>query len=406
MCVFRSVSGLRPRRMHRAVDISSPGQLVVDNGRPAASTCERVPVTRSPAVDDSEPLERVPAPDVMLGPATRLLWRTHDAIHLELGGQAVIVTRLPQPVIDRIASSAPRRRGARVPASSTDGDSREALVELAARGYLWNRPAGSDDPRLRPPAPRLSGELTALAGRHGDRAAEVLAARSRASVAVHGNPRPGVQVASLLAAAGVGRVWCVTRGSARLSHAAPGGVQPGDEGSELASVTCAAIERAAPEVDTTPLPIDERPDLTILVLDGPHDEERRTALHADGAAHLSVTTGPGGGVVGPLVLPGLTSCLRCADRHRSDRDESWPALAAQLSVPRRHGASCDVASAAILGGTAAAQALAFLDGDEVACIDGTIEFNPPDWRLRRRSWSPHPTCGCGGAERSSVSWAE
>jgi nicotinamidase-related amidase len=38
----------------------------------------------------------------------------------------------------------------------------------------------------------------------------------------------------------------------------------------------------------------------------------------------------GTGLVGPLVIPGVTSCLRCADLHRSDRDAAWPALAAQL----------------------------------------------------------------------------
>ena len=32
----------------------------------------------------------------------------------------------------------------------------------------------------------------------------------------------------------------------------------------------------------------------------------------------------------PLVIPGVTSCLRCADLHRSDRDAAWPAVAAQL----------------------------------------------------------------------------
>ncbi|MBE7187972.1 MAG: thiamine biosynthesis protein ThiF, partial [Jatrophihabitans endophyticus] len=214
-----------------------------------------------------------------------------------------------------------------------------------------------------------------------------------------GQPRLGAQVAVLLAAAGVGRVWCATRGSARLAHAAPGGVSPRDEGFELGDVVRAAVARAAPEVDTTPLPLDERPDLTLLVLDGPYDEDRRAGLHADGAAHLCLTAGPDGGVVGPLVLPGLTSCLRCADLHRADRDAAWPLLAAQLRVPRRYGTSSEVACAAVISGTATAQALAYLDGDDPACLDGTIEFHPPDWRLRRRTWVPHPACGCGG-------WAE
>lgn len=38
-------------------------------------------------------------------------------------------------------------------------------------------------------------------------------------------------------------------------------------------------------------------------------------------------------LVGPLVIPGRTSCLQCADLHRTDRDAAWPAVATQLRVP-------------------------------------------------------------------------
>ncbi len=53
-------------------------------------------------------------------------------------------------------------------------------------------------------------------------------------------------------------------------------------------------------------------------------------LHATGVPHLPVRVRDGVGLVGPLVIPGMTSCLGCADLHRSDRDAAWPALAAQL----------------------------------------------------------------------------
>ena len=53
-------------------------------------------------------------------------------------------------------------------------------------------------------------------------------------------------------------------------------------------------------------------------------------LHAARMPHLPVRVRDGAGLVGPLVLPGVTSCLRCADLHRSDRDAGWPAVAAQL----------------------------------------------------------------------------
>ena len=53
-------------------------------------------------------------------------------------------------------------------------------------------------------------------------------------------------------------------------------------------------------------------------------------LHDARVPHLPVRVRDGTGLVGPLVIPGVTSCLGCADLHRSDRDAAWPAVAAQL----------------------------------------------------------------------------
>lgn len=329
--------------------------------------------------------------EFVLGPATRLLWRSPDTVHLELGSEAVLVEGLPLPVLSRIASREPAG-----PPAAVDATTSEALHELADAGYLWARrpdPAEPDD-RLIPPAPRLAGELTSLAARHGESAAELLDARRHTRVTVYGHGRAGSHLAALLAAAGVGRVHCSAAGPVRLFHPAPGGVEPREEGLDLAAAADAAIRRAAPEVDTTPLPIGEMPDLTVLAVDTPVGENRRAALHAARAAHLVVSVGVDYGVVGPLVLPGLTSCLRCADLHRRDRDPAWAALAVQLSTTRRYGPSSDVAVATMVVGAAAIQALTFLDGGEPACIDGTLEIRLPDWRLRRRSWGAHPDCDC------------
>ncbi|MDQ1531173.1 MAG: hypothetical protein QOE37_1278 [Microbacteriaceae bacterium] len=46
--------------------------------------------------------------------------------------------------------------------------------------------------------------------------------------------------------------------------------------------------------------------------------------------HLPVVFGGQSALLGPLVLPGETPCLRCADEHRLDAEPAWPALAAQL----------------------------------------------------------------------------
>jgi hypothetical protein len=344
--------------------------------------CKVVPVPAQPA----------DAVDLALGPATRLLWRGPDSVHLELGSRAVVVTGLDAEVIRQVAS--PTRRSDIVDCDEPSG---HALTSLAEAGYLWPRRDGPDDDRLAVSAPRLAGELAAVAARHGERAAEVLGARRQAAVAVFGPSRVAPHLAALLAAAGVGRVHCTAPGAATLRQAVPGGVTPGDEGVEFTLAADAAVRRAAPDVDTTPLSVGTPPDLTVLALDAPADTEQLRGLHAARAAHLAVSLGVDYGVVGPLVVPGLTCCLHCTDLHRRDRDPAWSALAVQLAIPRRHGPASDGAVATIIAGVAALQALMFLDGGEPACIDGTVELRLPDWRLRRRSWPIHPECECTAA---------
>ena len=337
-----------------------------------------------------------------LAPATRLLWRARNSVQLEMGDRAMIVDGLPPATIAAFTAR-PRSDGSAPAAVPAGGEEHAALAELTGSGFVWQRSAaeGSAAPdapvdlRRTPPTPRLAGELAALSARAGERASELLSARRQASVVVHGRHAAAIQLATVLAAAGVGRVRCTATGSARLAHAAPGGIGPGDEGRDLATAAEAALRRAAPGVDTTPLPLDDVADLTILAGGRPVDDDRRAALHAANAAHLAMSVSAYSGVVGPLVLPGLTSCLRCADLHRRDRDPAWPTLAVQLTVAREQPAELAVATTIV--GVAAIQTLAFLDGDEPACIDGTLEVHLPDWRVRRRSWPPHPECGCGPA---------
>lgn len=118
-------------------------------------------------------------------------------------------------------------------------------------------------------------------------------------------------------------------------------------------------------------------------------------LHAAGTAHLPVRVRDGTGLVGPLVIPGVTSCLRCADLHRSDRDPAWPAIATQLS---RTVGSADRAT--ILG--TAALALREIHhvlraqpgGAPPATLDTTLEFDVEAGEVAARRWSRHPHCEC------------
>lgn len=368
-----------------------------------------------------------PLPDRILHPAARALWRPDSTLQLEVGGRAVIIqgpgvesvrrivgrrpgqppgTRSTAPAVRPAPTSDAATTGAEAAPGSTDGatDEVEVVHALTEAGYLW--PAddpdspGSEPPGLllAPPRPRLAGELRAMTVRHGERAAELLNARRHVSVLVQGDNRAGPLVAALLAAAGVGRV-CVqetTRTSrpVRMHQALPGGIGPGDEGRPFGAAASAAVQRAAPDADLRRPGPDEAPDLVLLAYDEPIDPDHRAALHAYGHAHLAIRLAADHGVVGPLVVPGLTSCLRCADLHRLDRDPAWTALAVQLTTPPPTGSPSPVTLAATLAGVAAGQALAYLDGEQPATIDGTLEQHLPDWRLRRRSWPVHPDCDC------------
>lgn len=324
-------------------------------------------------------------PSVVLNPAVRVLWRSSDSVSLELGPDAVVLDGVDREFVHGLLHGT---ASATVPA------------ELLDTGFLWRHDVENSpeepatDDRLASPSPRLAGELLALAARHGEQAAELLAARRWSYVAVSGAGRAGALVAAALAAAGVGRVRCTDDGVARLHHALPGGLAPRDEGRPLPAATESAILRAAPGTETTAPSPGERPDLVVLAVDEPLDEQRRRTLHADGTAHLQVAVAPGRGSVGPLVLPGLTSCLRCADLHRRDRDPQWPLLAAQLCVPPRPEHAGDVATALSVAAAAVVQVLAFLDGEHPDTVDGSLELQLPDRRLRRRSRPPHVDCDC------------
>lgn len=317
-----------------------------------------------------------------LSPAGHVLWRSHRSVQFEIGRHRVIVDGLSEAAVRGLLDAA-----------TPDAPELVALRrELGDRGYLW-----PDDESFAPPAPRLAGELTALAARYGQHASDVLADRGLRSVVVQGSGRSAALVAALLGAAGVGRVHVLDRDPVRLLHGIPGGVGPGDEGAVHTDAAAAAVLRAAPEVDVAPPALGEQPDLVVLAMDDPVDSDCRDALHARNVAHLTVATTPAGGVVGPLVVPGMTSCLACADLQRRDRDGAWPALAAQLTVPRRHRRTGEVAVCATVAGLAAGQALAFLDGEQPGTLEGTLELSAPDWRIRRRSWAAHPECACMSA---------
>jgi hypothetical protein len=137
-----------------------------------------------------------------------------------------------------------------------------------------------------------------------------------------------------------------------------------------------------------------RVDLTVVVADGPEVDRLVTDhLLRHDQPHLLVRSLGDTVWVGPLVVPGRTSCVRCADLTRRDADPEWPMLLAQLGRLR-------LAVPDLLAGwaasVAAAQALAFLSGRVPEAAGATLELTA-DLRTELRTWPAHRECGCGWA---------
>jgi bacteriocin biosynthesis cyclodehydratase domain-containing protein len=125
-------------------------------------------------------------------------------------------------------------------------------------------------------------------------------------------------------------------------------------------------------------------------------------LHDAGVSHMPVRIRDGTGLVGPLVIPGTTSCLSCADLHRSDKDSAWPALAAQL---RESVGSADRATLLATAALALTQvdrvirAVREPNGPEhsaepLPTLNTTLEFDVKTGSTISRRWTKHPRCEC------------
>jgi hypothetical protein len=259
------------------------------------------------------------------------------------------------------------------------------LVDLAAGDLL----AADAGPAA---AARTAPELPAASVRPGG-----WRTRRQAAVVVDGATRVGTPLAAMLAASGVGRVTVRDTGLAVAGDAVVGGLSAADEGRPRALAAADAVRRASPLTDLRPLPTDAAADLVVLARPWAASDPLAAGVHRSGVPHLVATVRGETGVVGPLVVPGVTSCLQCADLHRRDADPRWPRLAAQLtgSEPPPSGATI---TCLLTAATAALQVLAYLDGAAApGVLAATVELHPPHLTPRVRRWPAHPGCACGAA---------
>lgn len=345
-------------------------------------------------------------------PALRRVWRDPETVQIGLDPERALVLTGLDPALRLIVEDL-------TGGQTQDAQTQDALLDAAlARGAN-----GQDTHRLFRllseggaliDAESAAGALDGLGPAERERLAPDLAARSlvtrgldggaadlrrrrATSVSVFGAGRVGASVATLLASAGVGRVNVFDPCITRPTDLAPAGLSGRDIGRARAAGAARAAAAAGPSTEVGTVGdarTAERPDIAVLAPDDEPDRALADALVRAGVPHLVVRIREARAILGPFVLPGESSCVRCHDLHRAARDPLWPRVLDEVLATPCVAPACDVVLATDIAAHAVLHLLAFLDGTRPASVDATVEMTLPAGRLRRRSWSAHPSCGC------------
>lgn len=255
---------------------------------------------------------------------------------------------------------------------------RTADPDPAPRAQSPGSPPGT--PPGTPPGPGVdAGDVAALAHRAGDDLAAPLARRAAGVVEV-------------LPAGGAGAIAVAAD---LVSLLAAAGCRPRVVAPEV-DVPCRPRARPAAARDTAgPVQV-----LGVLVVLGEPRREEADRWLREGTPHLVLRLTEGDALLGPLVVPGRTACLRCVDAHLTDVDPVWPLLVRQYADacarPRDDALPepCDPVLARLAASWTARDVLTHLEGGSPSTLSTTVRFGPELSALETQTWSRHPGCGC------------
>lgn len=187
---------------------------------------------------------------------------------------------------------------------------------------------------------------------------------------------------------------------------APGRVTVlGNLGPEV-GVDPAAFVRAAgltlhPGLDSTvPEASRNLGDAALVLSRGELDRDRLDPLMRTGTPHLPIRFVDGTAVLGPLVVPGSTACLRCLDAHRAEEDPAHYAVLRRYveasSRPRPDGVPdpLDPLLATLLVCWGIHDLAAHLAGQRPATWSATVTVDDKLCGLTATRWLRHPACRC------------
>ena len=136
-------------------------------------------------------------------------------------------------------------------------------------------------------------------------------------------------------------------------------------------------------------------DLVVVATDHEPARSRIDGLMHQGVPHLWVCIRDLVGVIGPFVIPGHTTCLRCVDAARTDRDPAWPALLDAAAARPLPVTASDPVLGSLVASWAVLEAQTWAGGLHPQTFDRVIEIPYGFGAVQTESFDLHPHCGCG-----------
>lgn len=335
----------------------------------------------------------------LLNPGLRRVWRAPDTVQFGIDvTNPVVLTGVDDETVDLLSLlDGSHFMDEVIDVAVRKGHNRERAEQTLAT--LCGTPAiidGSNWPGGRsmttPARARLAPDMAlAMVGNSSTAQTphrhELLANRG---VRVYGLSRLGATIATMLAAAGLGRVELVDDQKVTAADVFVGGHQTSDIGYPRTAL----LERLALWGVTTHPP-DE---CTLAVVTDASDSRSVAAeLTRQQVPHLVVGCAEEVGRIGPFVDPGRTACLRCYDFTRTDQDPHWPMIVLQLD-----GASRQVVGDGMLTNTTASIAVLhlidWLSGGQPPSENAVLELWRPHGEATAHRLCPHAACGCAWSE--------
>lgn len=341
-----------------------------------------------------------------INPNQQALWRTPYEMQLGIGKESVVLKNLSTAQERMIAALYNGIADQQLPLISKQlGLSNSETTDLVASvsGVLLN------ETQAKPSKIKLSEDFVAGAFAEIIRASllhavdgeQVLLSRAERSVHIDHLDRAGLQIALGLAAAGIGHL--ISHDELRVDKAnlGPTGYpsqligQPRVDAlrSVLAASPNKSLVSTGKKLQDNKL---QKIDCAVLISQQVIDPRRYAMWINRDIPHIAVTFDAEKVWVSPVIVPGLSACLFCLEKMRTDENPNWPVIATQLLTSKKR--FDDAASQLFAAGIVIQKILAQVDR-----IAGFLlaEENLSGYSLDLKSglvneftWPKHSACEC------------